>query len=1050
MMIKEHQLSKLNFERENQRIKAILCQIPTGVTEGKAGTIFNILNFVKDVNFNFLIFPEISVPYGLVEGIVQFVDKSFQKNSVTILGLEWMKLAEFKTLEDQLYKLPRITINHKISFDDAETDKTINLSLTIIKDDEGEISCFFQSKIVPFDAEESEHRTKSLYQGDYIYYFNSDYIKFMNIICKDMFGNIPGSGAKVIEKIGEHIDRGNSIDFLITILNTKDPLHKAYGEALRKLYKTRSRYNTCVIFCNASAYTDYTEEKQGNSSIFVHESCRIKFNEEFHSKELDMDSKGYTFDSEVPTIIDLEIDKPIGKWADIATDPSKPIKFCFYDENGKELPPNEFLTTNIRPMGRKQKKRPPPHDQPKDEQIGRDKEFDKIYNIISKDEQCLIHGMPGIGKSFMASKIYKKFSKENFDCIWIQYGSSYWQEESESEGYGREDERYEQALNTLFNEMNMPIKGDLTIEEKENRLKNELTGSGIILFIDDIDDDKKIRRFIKISEITKRPLLITSQKFNNEPTLFEKNSFVELLDLDSENSIELFKSKAGIPKYNGDEEKLIGEICKYLADHPFAISVAASLVAHKSFGISELYEELKKNIPILDRGKHKHKVPLFSFKLAFDRLDDNAKHLFSKIAILPTRQLGYALINKFTATGDPIPSLTQRGLLEYRREIEKYIMHQLVQESFKTYVGPKPEKEKEVMENIVEYLYENKYWDDEKHRKNIKNEIDNILYTMNWFEDTEDYINLIKLESRMRHFFYVLGYWQKRHHWSEKVYKLRDKEDLLLTDYGPEIIMAGIEGLGFVYVKDDKNYEAAIEIAEDANKIIERIGKNASGAYKSKGWKRAKCFYYRIKGLSERSDYEAANHLEKAYYLADESEWESMKVAVGINLGEAYLKLKKVDHAIKIFKKSEKLALVTEPPLHRRRVNALIGIGKAKDAELGKEYGRGVWKSESVGEVVSSFKEALQVYDTHIQDDPFLFFNIVESLRELLLHVEGVNNMLKNLEKKTADLENLRKHGDWDLQDFAEIREQTGIILNSIFEHFKAYNSIYNMQTITA
>jgi tetratricopeptide (TPR) repeat protein len=281
------------------------------------------------------------------------------------------------------------------------------------------------------------------------------------------------------------------------------------------------------------------------------------------------------------------------------------------------------------------------------------------------------------------------------------------------------------------------------------------------------------------------------------------------------------------------------------------------------------------------------------------------------------------------------------------------------------------------------------------------------------------------------------GYWQKRHHWSEKVYKLRDKEDLLLTDYGHEIIMAGIEGLGFVYTKDDKNYEAAIKIAEDANKIIERIGKSASGSYKSKGWKRAKCFYYRIKGLSERSDYEAADHLKKAYCLADESEWESMKVAVGINLGEAYLNLKKVDHAIKIFEESEKLALVTEPPLYRRRVNALIGIGKVKAAELEKEYAKGIWKSENVKEVVISFKEALQVYDTHIQDDPFLFFNIVESLREPLSHVEGVNNMLKNLEEKTADLKNLKKHGDWNLQDFTEIREQTESILDSMFEYFK-------------
>jgi ElaB/YqjD/DUF883 family membrane-anchored ribosome-binding protein len=1026
MMIEEHQLSKLNFGRENQRIKAILCQIPTGVTEGKAGTTFNILNFVKDVNFNFLIFPEISVPYGLVEGIVQFVDKNFQKNSVTILGLEWMKLAEFKTLEDQLYKLPRITINHKISFDDAETDKTINLSLTIIKDDEGEISCFFQSKIVPFDAEESERRTKSLYQGDYIYYFKSDYIKFMNIICKDMFGNIPGSGVKVIEKIGEHIDRGNSIDFLITILNTKDPLHKAYGEALRKLYKTRSRYNTCVIFCNASAYTDYTEEKQGNSSIFVHESCRIKFNEEFHSKELDMDSKGYTFDSEVPTIIDLELDKPIRGLEGIATDTSKPIKFCFYDAGGKELPPNEVLTTNICPMGRKQKKRPQSHDQPKDEQIGRDKEFDKICAIVNGNKPCLIHGMPGIGKSFMTSKIYENFS-DRFNCVWMDY-------------QGGGDIQYEKVLNSLLDTVNIKYREDLTTEEKESKLLDELKNNRIILFVDDIDDVEKISRFVRLSENAEIPLLVTSQTYGNDPTYFNKDDFIYLEELSVDDSIKLFESKANIDC--NDHRGVIGAICDFLEYHPFAISVAAGLVSTKNFGVGGLCKALEKNIKVIDTHYDgRLKGPLRAFYLAYDRLDSDAKDLFSKIAVLSTRHVSFELLIKFTNTGnlEPMIHLTDRGLLERRghgSRIDNYVMHQLVQKSFDTYVETDTEKRtREVMENIVEYLDENKYWDEGTHRTNIKNEIDNIVDAMKWFKDKGDYANLIKLESRMRHFFYVLGYWKQRRCWSEEVYKLRHKKDLLLADYGHEIVMAGLEGLGFLCVRDNKKYETTITIAEDANRIIERIGKNANGTYKSKDWKRAKCFYYRMKGISERNDYRAAAYLEKAYDLAGESDWESMKVAIGINLGVSYLNLKMVDDAIELFEESEKLALETTPPLHRRRVNALIGIGNAKIAKLVKECGNAGWNSKNVRDAVSHFKNAWEVDEEYVQDEPYLFVNITKGVSELLSHVEGVNIVIENLEKKVTDLENCKKEGDWNLRDFTENRKQTNDILNTIFKY---------------
>ncbi|MCK4823901.1 hypothetical protein KA005_49565 [bacterium] len=288
----------------------------------------------------------------------------------------------------------------------------------------------------------------------------------------------------------------------------------------------------------------------------------------------------------------------------------------------------------------------------------------------------------------------------------------------------------------------------------------------------------------------------------------------------------------------------------------------------------------------------------------------------------------------------------------------------------------------------------------------------------------------------MRHFFYVLGYWQERRRWSETVYDLRHKKDLLLADYGHEIVMAGLEGLGFLYVRDNKKYETAITIAEDANKIIERIGKNANGTYKSKDWKRAKCFYYRMKGISERNDYRAAaDCLEKAYDLAGESDWESMKVAIGINLGVSYLDLERVDDAIKLFEESEKLALETTPRLHRRRVNALIGIGNAKTTKLVKEYGNAGWNSKNIREAASHFKNAWEVDTEYVQDEPYLFVNIAKGVSKLLSHVEGVNIMLENLEKKTTDLENCKKSGNWNLRDFTKIRKQTNGILNTIFKY---------------
>jgi hypothetical protein len=105
----------LNIDIKDEAVRIYLSQIATVIDkntkrisnpEEKWDLIKGIFRLVSSRSeatpFNFLILPEISVPYRFVTEAVSYIRKTFPDNSVTIFGIELITVEECKRLIEEL------------------------------------------------------------------------------------------------------------------------------------------------------------------------------------------------------------------------------------------------------------------------------------------------------------------------------------------------------------------------------------------------------------------------------------------------------------------------------------------------------------------------------------------------------------------------------------------------------------------------------------------------------------------------------------------------------------------------------------------------------------------------------------------------------------------------------------------------------------------------------------------------------------------------------------------------------------------------------------
>lgn len=237
----------------------------------------------------FVVFPEVSIPFGYKDEIVRFIESRFPPNTVVILGFEHILfnqycelLSEYRAFNEEAHTL--VIRDRRV----VEEERPVNCCLIVIKDDSGQLHCYVEAKTHPFIGEEFLDQPHDLYRGRHLYLFRSSLsaLNFMVLICLDyIYRDRQSSNAiAIIRKANElFYKERQQLDLLFVIQCNPKPEHKVfmdttigfYGEHL--IFTPGVKYGATVLL-NTSTETTVDRVSSGTfgySSIVVHRDRRL-------------------------------------------------------------------------------------------------------------------------------------------------------------------------------------------------------------------------------------------------------------------------------------------------------------------------------------------------------------------------------------------------------------------------------------------------------------------------------------------------------------------------------------------------------------------------------------------------------------------------------------------------------------------------------------------------------------------------------------------------------------------------------------------------------
>lgn len=273
----ENGFSLVEPDRKWAQVKSILDL----VTEG-AGNLKKL---------HFLLFPETSIPYARFDEMLSIIGASFRPNTVTVFGLEHVRLKTYREL------LERFSADNSeaIEFVDRDMDSgdilemPVNWCCTAVKEADGRLRVFLEAKTHPFHGEEFLDKFHDLYRGRHFYLFRSSpsCFNFMALICLDyLYRDLYTSN---IRQIIDHADQlffktRQGLDALFVIQCNPKPEHRAYRDVISGFYgeyleDTPGVRETVTIFSNVSDETRLEdlplEGDFGNSFLVINRRHKL-------------------------------------------------------------------------------------------------------------------------------------------------------------------------------------------------------------------------------------------------------------------------------------------------------------------------------------------------------------------------------------------------------------------------------------------------------------------------------------------------------------------------------------------------------------------------------------------------------------------------------------------------------------------------------------------------------------------------------------------------------------------------------------------------------
>ena len=289
-------------------LHCLLCQIPNqirfagetdpaAISARKWQRIAGLFDLVGQAQGNlrklhFMLLPEAVLPLAFVDDALQAAERQLPHNSVCMIGLEHMAVADFHALverfpADNAELLQSVTEDRRSG--DIEGLK-VNSALTCIREGDGRCHVFLQAKSHPFAGEETIDARHDLYHGKIFPLWRSQPtgFNFMALICFDyLYRTLYQSNIRQV------IDHANQLYFstrqrldLLAVLECnpkpehrvfRDVLHGFYGELLEAAPGVRD----CItLFCNSAGSTRKSlplpsTDSFGHSAVVIHKNHKL-------------------------------------------------------------------------------------------------------------------------------------------------------------------------------------------------------------------------------------------------------------------------------------------------------------------------------------------------------------------------------------------------------------------------------------------------------------------------------------------------------------------------------------------------------------------------------------------------------------------------------------------------------------------------------------------------------------------------------------------------------------------------------------------------------